>query len=227
MEYDPGMDPEVDLDSSRRARKKRRTRREIYEAAMALFAESDFDSVTISSICERADVGRGTFFLHFPTKSALLFEFSQRVAEEFSAGLSEPRDSARAELEALVRRIAAAFSAQPEVMLGMLREFSTSREALAFGAVHGWAFPDLIAAIVERGQKRGEFRANIDPRLAAAALLSTSGAILSGFVFRDDQPTPEATLEQLFALLFNGLVPAGEADVALCGASGSGGSGRT
>lgn len=174
---------------------------------MALFAESDFDSVTISSICDRADVGRGTFFLHFPTKSALLFEFSQRVAEEFSAGLSEPRGSARSELEALVRRIAAAFGAQPEVMLGMLREFSTSREALTFGAANGWAFPDLIAEIVERGQKRGEFRETIDPRLAAASLLSTAGAILSGFVFREDVPRPEETLAQLFALLFDGLVP--------------------
>lgn len=198
-----------DREPSRRARKKERTRGEIFDAAMALFAESDFDSVTISAICEHADVARGTFFLHFPTKSALLYEFSRRVAEEFSAELTEPRESARAELEALVDRIGAELAAQPDVMVAMLREFSTSREALAFGMEHGWVFPELIAEIVERGQKRGEFRREIDARLAAASLLSTAGAILSGWVFRPDELAPEAVRAQFFTLLFQGLAPSG------------------
>ncbi len=194
---------------SRRARKKARTRRQIYEAAMELFADDGFDGVTISSICDRADVGRGTFFLHFPTKSALLFEFSQMVADEFSASLPDHAINARAELEALVDRIAAGLADQRDVMLAMLREFSSSSETLAFGKQNGWAFPDLIARIVERGQKEGEFRTEIDPRLAAAALLSTAGAILSGWVFRPDEieVSPDAIRAQFFALLFTGLVP--------------------
>jgi AcrR family transcriptional regulator len=205
-----------DEPTSRRARKKERTRREIFEAAMALFAERDFDSVTISAICERADVGRGTFFLHFPTKSALLYEFSRQVGDAFTARLPDPRGSARSELEALVDRIATELTAQPEVMLAMLREFSTSREALAYGVQHGWAFPDLITEIVERGQKRGEFRGDIDARLAAAALLSTAGAIVSGYVFRSDEIElrPGAIREQFFSLLYDGIVAhdAGAAD---------------
>jgi AcrR family transcriptional regulator len=194
---------------SRRARKKERTRRVIYDSAMALFAESDFDTVTISAICDRADVGRGTFFLHYPTKSALLYEFSREVADEFASELPNGPISARQELEALVDRIAERLNEQPDVMLAMLREFSTSREALAFGMENGWAFPDRIADIVERGQKNGEFRRGVDPRLASAALLSTAGAILSGWVFRPDEIAiaPEAIRAQFFELLFNGLVP--------------------
>ena len=193
----------------RRARKKERTRQDIFEAAMELFAASDFDSVTIGAICERADVGRGTFFLHYPTKSALLYEFSRRVAEEFRAALPDPRGSARSELEALVDRIAAGLGAQPDVMLAMLREFSTSSEALAFGMEHGWEFPDLITEIVARGQKLGEFRDGIDPRLAAASLLSTAGAILNGWVFHADEIAPEHMREQFFSLLYHGIVPGG------------------
>ena len=213
MEYDPVMDSKNDAElTSRRQRKKDRTRREIYEAAMFLFAGGDFDSVTISAICERADVGRGTFFLHFPTKSALLYEFSQRVADAFLADRVVPRGSARSELEALVDLIGAELTAQPDVMLAMLREFSTSREALSYAMEHGWAFPELISEIVERGQKRGEFRTSIDARLAAASLLSTAGAVLGGWVFRPDELTPEAVREQLFSLLFDGLVPAAPAE---------------
>jgi AcrR family transcriptional regulator len=204
MAESPAREP-----GTRRARKKERTRRQIYEAAMELFSADGFDGVTISAICDRADVGRGTFFLHFPSKSALLFEFSQKVAEEFSTSLPDDPISARAELEALVDRIAADLADQRDVMLAMLREFSTSRETLAFGKENGWAFPDLIAKIVERGQKEGEFRTQIDPRLAAAALLSTAGAILGGWVFRPDEieVSPEAIRTQFFALLFTGLVP--------------------
>jgi len=196
---------------TRRARKKERTRRQIYEAAMELFTRDGFDGVTISAICERADVGRGTFFLHFPTKSALLYEFSSKVTEEFTASLPDHPISARSELEALVDRIAERLADQRDVMLAMLREFSTSFEALEFGKQHGWVFPDLISAIVERGQKEGEFRSEIDPRLAAAALLSTAGAILSGWVFRPDEIelSPEAIRAQFFTLLFSGLAPDG------------------
>ena len=172
---------------SRRARKKERTRRQIFDAAMELFSQDSFDGVTISAICDRADVGRGTFFLHFPTKSALLFEFSRKVAEDFTASLPDGPLSARAELEALVDRIAAGLANQRDVMLAMLREFSMSQETLAFGKENGWEFPDMIARIVERGQKEGEFRTEIDPRLAAAALLSTAGAILSGWVYRPEE----------------------------------------
>ena len=108
-------------DLSRRDRKKRRTRREIYEAAMRLFAESGFAAVTIADICREADVGRGTFFLHFPSKAALLYEFNQRVAEEFRASLHEPRASARQELRALVERMSVELVSQAEIMTAPAR----------------------------------------------------------------------------------------------------------
>jgi len=117
--------------ASRRVRKKERTRREIFEAAMRLFARDGFGGVTIADICEAADVGRGTFFLHFPTKAALLTEFNQRVAEDFRDGLPTPRGSARAELEALVLRMSVELVAEAEIMTAMLAEFFVSPEALA------------------------------------------------------------------------------------------------
>ena len=95
----------VESEPSRRDRKKERTRREIYEAAMRLFAESGFGPVTIADICREADVGRGTFFFHFPSKASLLHEFNRRVAEEFRSSLPSRRGSASDELTALVERM--------------------------------------------------------------------------------------------------------------------------
>jgi AcrR family transcriptional regulator len=195
---------------SRRDRKKERTRREIYEAAMRLFARSGFGSVTIADICDEADVGRGTFFLHFATKAALLYEFNQRVAEDFRASLVEPRASAHDELRALVERLSIELVARAEIMSAMIAEFFASPEALAAASTEN-ALPVLVMEIVRRGQERGEFSRRIDPRLAAASFFATAGAIISGQVFREGDLAPDEVNRQFLQVVFSGLSPAGDA----------------
>jgi len=197
---------------SRRDRKKERTRREIYEAAMALFARRGFAAVTIAEICEAADVGRGTFFLHFPSKAALLYEFNQRVAEEFRATLEEPRAPARDELRALVERMAIELEAQAEIMTAMLAEFFASPETLAVAREHGSALLDLVTEIISRGQQRGELGRRVDARLGAASFFATAGAIISGHVFRNGEVPQKEILRQFLQLTLHGLSPAGDAN---------------
>jgi len=190
---------------SRRARKKARTRREIYDAAMALFEREGFDAVTVEAICEAADVARGTFFHHFPTKAALLYELSDRVAGELPDVGEDPSRSAAAELEALVDRMIGRLVAHAGVMRAMVREFFTNPEAIRAAHARGRDFPDRIEAIVRRGQERGEFRRGVDARLASAVVLSTAGAILSGNVFAEDELPVEAIRDQFFQVVFGGL----------------------
>ena len=196
---------------SRRHRKKERTRREIYEAAMRLFAKKGFGAVTIADICEEADVGRGTFFLHFPSKAALLYEFNQRVAEEFRATLVEPRAPARDELRALVERMAVELVAQAEVLSAMIAAFFASPEALAEVPTRGGALLDVVTDIIRRGQARGELARRIDPRLAAASFFATAAAIVSGQVFPPGDVTPDEVNRQYLQITFSGLAPSGDA----------------
>lgn len=198
------------MEPSRRERKRERTRREIYEAAMRLFAKTGFSAVTIADICEEADVGRGTFFLHFPSKAALLFEFNQRVAEDFRASLVEPRASARDELCALVERMSVELVAQAEIMTAMLAEFFNSPETLAAASVEGGALPELVTEIIRRGQERGEFARRIDPHLAAASFFATAGAIVSGRVFRGRNVSAAEINRQFLQITFSGLSPSGD-----------------
>jgi AcrR family transcriptional regulator len=50
-----------------------RTRKLLREALVSLVLERGWDSVTLKDVCERADVGRSTLYLHFADKEDLLF----------------------------------------------------------------------------------------------------------------------------------------------------------
>lgn len=71
-----------------------RTQRLLHEALIALIFERGWDAVTVQEICERADVGRSTFYVHFADKEELLlsgfdvFERSLRAEVEVAAGKS-------------------------------------------------------------------------------------------------------------------------------------------
>ena len=55
-------------------RRVRRTRLALREALVLLVAERGWDAVSVQDLCNRADVGRSTFYLHFQSKEDLLAE---------------------------------------------------------------------------------------------------------------------------------------------------------
>jgi AcrR family transcriptional regulator len=57
-----------------REAKKLRTRREIADRAMQLFAERGFDRVTVAEVAAAADVSEKTVYNYFPTKEDLFFD---------------------------------------------------------------------------------------------------------------------------------------------------------
>jgi AcrR family transcriptional regulator len=157
---------------SRRARKKARTRAEMVRAALELFEAEGFESVSIERICAAADVARATFFLHFPSKAALLGEVDRALATELRVRLATPRRSARAELRVLVDGIAERRGAHGGATGALLRQL--------LSGYRGSELIDLITEVVERGQRRGEFRRNVPAELAALLLLSSCAAARAG-----------------------------------------------
>lgn len=74
---------------SRAHRKKQAARSRIISQAETLFRAKSVDDVTISDITEAADVGHGTFYLHFKSKHEVLIPIVRRVAGEIDARLQE------------------------------------------------------------------------------------------------------------------------------------------
>ena len=72
-----------------RERKKQRTREQIIDAAMGLFAERGYHATTIADIAEAADVAPRTFFSYFPSKEAVVFHNVDRELDEMATALGE------------------------------------------------------------------------------------------------------------------------------------------
>jgi AcrR family transcriptional regulator len=53
-------------------RRSLRTRSVLSNALIGLIAERSWDEIAVQDICERANIGRSTFYLHYPNKDALL-----------------------------------------------------------------------------------------------------------------------------------------------------------
>ncbi len=57
---------------TRHERRRRRSRKRLQEAALALVLEEGYDAVTIQDITDRADLARGTFYTHFKDKEDII-----------------------------------------------------------------------------------------------------------------------------------------------------------
>lgn len=72
-----------------------RTRMAIRNALVALIEEKGFDSVTVSDITDRADINRGTFYLHFHDKYELLEQTTNEVVHDLECIVIEAKPLAK------------------------------------------------------------------------------------------------------------------------------------
>ncbi|MEM7136077.1 MAG: TetR/AcrR family transcriptional regulator [Myxococcota bacterium] len=70
-----------ELGKNRNERRRASTRARIVDAAERLMRERGGDGVTIQDITDAADVGHGTFYLHFKTKAEALRPVIERLSE--------------------------------------------------------------------------------------------------------------------------------------------------
>jgi AcrR family transcriptional regulator len=84
-------------------RRVQRTRRLLHEAIVALIRERGWDAITVQDVCERADVGRSTFYVHFADKEELLIsgfgELSRQLREHVRGGAGKSLAFTRALIE--------------------------------------------------------------------------------------------------------------------------------
>ena len=67
---------------NRAEKRKRETRQRLLTVATKLLLEQGYANLTIRAITEKADVGYGTFYLHFADKDAIAWEIIEAIIEQ-------------------------------------------------------------------------------------------------------------------------------------------------
>lgn len=190
----------------RRERKKAQTRDKIFEAAMALFAKAGYDSVTIEQICDEADVANGTFFLHFPTKAAVLDELNVRLSDSLLAELKGQEGSAAEKLRQVREAVIKLWSDHAALMQHLLREVMTRPlEEQAQGATQDLIV--LVREIVAEGQASGEFSKEFAPDVAASLLIAGWNGITVVFAGQNDDDGALAANQHVLDFILRALEP--------------------
>lgn len=189
----------------RRARKKAQTRRTIYDAATALFLARGYDAVTVDDVCRAADVAKGTFFLHFPSKDSLLAEYGRIATEELREQLGPPRGSAAATLRATLRALAARAERQAALVRLTVRETMARPAAMAASNEQGRTLGEMLVGIVRRGQAAGEFKRAVVPEVAGAVLVGAYFAIVNVWATSDTPFDLTDAVDHALKIILQGL----------------------
>ena len=94
----------------RKERELKRREREILQAALRLFDRDDWELVTIERIAQEAEIGKGTVYLHFPSKEDIYGRLALDFARQLLAKLQKI-DASLPVLERLAAAIRVIFDA--------------------------------------------------------------------------------------------------------------------
>lgn len=79
-------------------RRVKRSRTLLQQALIDLIQERPYTDITVQDIVDRANVGRTTFYLHFPSKDDLFLSCHEAILREFQLGASQRHSFSRDEL---------------------------------------------------------------------------------------------------------------------------------
>lgn len=183
------------------------TRARLLDAARRLFAERDYDSVSVTEIAREAGVTHGMINVYFGGKPGLLYEIiRQNNALQYvdTVETITTSESALSQLET--------------VLFSWLDGDTEDTRLLAVMQSYSWLWPAeterdnetvrsgfkySVAAIVQNGCDSGEFRASLNPLLTAKTIWAiytwgTRAAIFQGATARECH---RAIMEQIKQLV--------------------------
>ncbi|HXJ36263.1 MAG TPA: TetR/AcrR family transcriptional regulator [Candidatus Eisenbacteria bacterium] len=177
----------VEPEANRFERRKERTRQELLAAAVGVLAKKGFHDTKIADIASAADVGVGTFYLHFETKDALF----DALVEDTVGRLKAAIDHARLKETEPVARLRSANTA-------FCRFAQQNREVFRIVFGHAAAYHDVIrraqdlfAADIEEnireGMATGAFT-RVPAAVAAQAMVGMATQILSWWTEHESIP---------------------------------------
>jgi TetR/AcrR family fatty acid metabolism transcriptional regulator len=159
-------------------------RRLILEAAVRVFARKGFHTCRVGDIAEEAGVAHGLLYHYFRSKGEVLeCIFKETWSDILAASrmVEETDEPARERLEGIAKILLRAWRRDSDLVRVVVREIVRSPDLQRRITEVHQAF-EAIERIIVRGQEDGEFRTDIDARLASFVFYGALEEILTGWV---------------------------------------------
>lgn len=193
--------------TTRRERKKKETRQKIFNASIQLFKEHGFDATTIDMISEKADVARGTIFLHFTSKEAILANWAHERLQEI-----EDRREEWDFGDSCKQKVLRIYTIMNEVNLQnydfikvIIESSMKHRKVLESDKSVYFELRGLFADLLEDAQEKGRLKTKFNPLVAANMLENIYYNALYDWVRSDGAWPLEEIMEEKVSIVFEGL----------------------
>lgn len=153
------------------------TRARILEAALLSFSQKGYDATGVAEICRHAQISKGAFYHHFPSKKDVFLASLQDWLKDLEGQLAVIRLEPGSVPEALTRMAALAGDEFEEIRasIPLLLEFwnqaGRDEEIWQVLIAPYRHFRDFLAEVVGRGVLEGSLE-NVQPQIAAQVLVS-------------------------------------------------------
>jgi TetR/AcrR family fatty acid metabolism transcriptional regulator len=169
-------------------------RRLILDAAVRVFARKGYHTSRVGDIAEEAGVAHGLLYHYFRSKEELLetiFRETWRDVLDAVRAVEETDESARDRLAGVAKILLRAWRRDPDLVRVLVREVTRSSHLQERIDEIGAAFAGL-ERIIARGQQEGEFRSDLDARMASYVFYGALEEILTGWVLGQLEDGDEA-----------------------------------
>jgi TetR/AcrR family fatty acid metabolism transcriptional regulator len=180
----------------------------ILGAAVRVFARKGYHAARVGDIAAEAGVAHGLLYHYFDSKEKVLESIFQETWAELLGALEQVEQEVRPADEQL-RQVAAimlrSWRHDPDLVRVLVREVARSPQLGGRVDEIERAFA-VLERIIERGQREGELRRDLDPRLAAWIVYGALEEILTGWVLGTlpDGDEGVAEAERTVARVFSG-----------------------
>jgi AcrR family transcriptional regulator len=197
------VNPDSLLRVSLRAERRAAVREQILRAAHDQVAEGGYGSAAVVEVARRACVATGSIYRYFPSKALLFAEVFRAAADRELAVVAQiatrPGEPAARRLAAAVEAFSRRALAAPRLAFALMAEPVDPAVEVA-RLQNRRAYRDVFARLLAEGHAAGEFRATVEPQVAAAALV---GALQEALIGPLADGGGEALVASLIAFALN------------------------
>ncbi len=162
----------------------RDVRKELVDAAVELFYQHGYEATSVQEIVDRASVTKGALYHYFRSKEELLLE----IRNSFMGGLlsfgrqirSEDHSATEA-LSLIIRELLLQVKERRAEMTVAFLETRVDFDRFPKAKSQRNEWEGILSEIVDQGRQTGEFRRNIEPKIAAALIGMCSWAAYHWF----------------------------------------------